>query len=212
MFYELLDANTLLRVFQHMSKGVEHTAHKKDYIIKQGDVADYCILIISGTVDVLSEGDNDYLLVTSCGEGDILGEMGLFCNVQKRTTSIRANGNVRYYKVMYSDFMKYVDEGNYSVLCHITIMIADRLKATTSHTYDIANLKVKDRIAKLLVELVQENSNDDCVIKISRRDVAARVGCTRELAGRYIGELHDEGYIDAKGMSIKINKSLLENN
>lgn len=211
MFYKLLDNNRVEEVFKHLSKDGELVASRKDNIIKQGDPADYCILILSGIVDVLSEGKDDYLLVTTCSAGEILGEMGLFCSTQKRTTSVRAHNEVRYYKVMYQDFMQYVSQGHNDILCHLTVMIADRLKATTSHTYDIANLKVKDRIIKLLIEFIkQAEDENECTVKVSRRDIAARVGCTRELAGRYIGEIHDEGYIDAKGMNIKINRTLLE--
>ncbi|MBT8129776.1 MAG: helix-turn-helix domain-containing protein, partial [Gammaproteobacteria bacterium] len=41
-------------------------------------------------------------------------------------------------------------------------------------------------------------------IRITRQDIAKMVGCSREMAGRVLKELEDEGLISAHGKTIVV--------
>jgi CRP/FNR family cyclic AMP-dependent transcriptional regulator len=110
--------------------------------------------------------------------------------------------------VKYNDFMRYID-GDYRPLYYLTQVMAERLHSTTRHADSVATMNVKDRLKNLLSEIYAEktssvNKADSVTFKMSRKEMSLRIGCSRELAGKFLKELKDEGLVEYAGMKITV--------
>lgn len=71
----------------------------------------------------------------------------------------------------------------------------------------LAYSSVRKRVADALLQVANkfaQNTNDSCIIKISRDDLAALVGTASETVSRMLADFKDEKLIDKKGSAINI--------
>ena len=61
-------------------------------LLKEGDDADFAVLILAGTIEVFVERDGKDLILTEASPGTILGELALLCGIP-RSASARAKEN-----------------------------------------------------------------------------------------------------------------------
>jgi CRP/FNR family cyclic AMP-dependent transcriptional regulator len=192
-------------------------AHRKTFdarkiIIHEGDVSESLYYIIEGSVNVQAENDaGDEIILAHLNEGDFFGEAGLFDFGQnddsKRTAWIITRSKSIIAEISYSQFRKIVSEDP-AVMFLLTSQIFDRLRKTSHKVRDLVFLDVKGRIAHCLLELAKEpdamTHPDGMQIRITRQDIAKMVGCSREMAGRVLKELEEEGLISAHGKTIVV--------
>jgi CRP/FNR family cyclic AMP-dependent transcriptional regulator len=71
---------------------------------------------------------------------------------------------------------------------------------------DLAYVDVTGRIAHTLLQLSKQpdamTHPDGMQIRITRQELAKMVGCSREMAGRVLKELEEEGLLTARGKTI----------
>ena len=60
-----------------------------EILLKEGDEADFAVLILTGTIEVFVERDGKDLILTEASPGTILGELALLCGIP-RSASARA--------------------------------------------------------------------------------------------------------------------------
>ena len=86
--------------------------------------------------------------------------------------------------------------------------MAKRLRDTTQKVGDLAFVDVTGRIASTLLDLSKQpdavTHPDGMQIKVTRQEIARIVSCSREMAGRVLKTLEDQGLISAKGKTIVI--------
>lgn len=80
-----------------------------DVIVRQGDVGDCMYVIQDGEVEIISEENEDEILLATRGEGDFIGEMAIF-DRDVRSATIRAKGKVRILTVDKKNFMRRINE------------------------------------------------------------------------------------------------------
>lgn len=139
------------------------------------------------------------------------GEAGLFeldaNDESKRTARVIARADTVIAQISYTQFRKIVGEDP-AVMFLLTGQIFHRLKKTSQKVRDLVFLDVKGRIAHCLLELSQEpdamTHPDGMQIKTTRQDLAKMVGCSREMAGRVLKELEEDGLITAHGKTIVV--------
>lgn len=79
-------------------------------VCKQGETADAAYLILEGQADIILEGPGaPPLTVATLGANEILGEIGLLCNVPRNAT-VRAKGRLVTLKIAKDPFMRMVRE------------------------------------------------------------------------------------------------------
>lgn len=192
-------------------------AHRKTFdakkiIIHEGDVSDSLYYIIEGSVNVQAENDaGDEIILAHLNEGDFFGEAGLFDfdldDESKRTAWVIARSKCVIAEISYEQFRKIVSEDP-AIMFLLTSQIFGRLRKTSQKVRDLIFLDVKGRIAHCLLELAREpdamTHPDGMQIKSTRQDIAKMVGCSREMAGRVLKELEEEGLISAHGKTIVI--------
>lgn len=110
-------------------------------------------------------------------------------------------------EISYTQFRKLVKEDP-EILFMLSAQVFDRLIKTSQKVRDLIFLDVSGRIARTLLELSQQpdamTHPDGMQIKITRQDIAKIVGCSREMAGRVLKELEEDGLISAHGKTIVV--------
>ncbi len=187
--------------------------HRRKYparstIIHAGDKPDSLYLIIDGSVSVLIE-DNDgrELVLAYLNSGDFFGEMGLFDGSDVRSAWVRAKTECEVAEISYAKFTQVVHD-NPDVLFRVAAQLAMRLRNTSRKVSDLAFLDVTGRVARTLLELCQQpdamTHPEGMQIKITRQELGRLVGCSREMVGRVLKALEDQGLISAKGKTMVV--------
>jgi CRP/FNR family cyclic AMP-dependent transcriptional regulator len=183
----------------------------KSQIILPGDVSSSLYFILDGSVSIIigGEGDDDHEMVVSyLNPGDFFGEMGLYQDEpEPRSAMVQAKTECEVAEISYERFHKI--RGQFpDILFAISVQIASRLRHTTRKLSDLAFVDVSGRIAHSLLELCEQpdamTHPDGMQIKVTRQELGRIVGCSREMAGRVVKSLEDEGLVSAAGKTIVV--------
>ena len=86
--------------------------------------------------------------------------------------------------------------------------MAERLRNTTRKVGDLAFLDVTGRVARTLLDLCRQpdamTHPDGMQIKVTRQELGRIVGCSREMVGRVLKTLEEQGLINVKGKTMVI--------
>jgi len=182
---------------------------KNTLVVSEGDKSvDYVYLIRSGRVKVFlcsAEGKEIDLAVLE--PGDYFGEMSL--DGGPRSASVMTLARTELAIMRQSEFRKFLAASPDFSMQLIQKLIA-RTRSLLKSVKSLALMDVSDRVARLLLEMATEE-NGKLIIneKLSKRDIANRVGATREMASRVFKDLVASGYIQMENKRITISKQLL---
>lgn len=179
----------------------------KSTIIYAGDEGDTLSYIVKGSVTVLIEDDDGReMIVAYLNEGDFFGEMGLF-KQRDRSAWIRAKTECEVGEISYTKFQE-ISKEHPEFLYAIGVQMAKRLRDTTRKVGDLAFLDVTGRVARTLLDLCKEpdamTHPDGMQIKITRQEIGRIVGCSREMVGRVLKTLEDQGLVSVKGKTMVV--------
>ena len=154
-------------------------------------------------------------MVAYLNAGDFFGEMGLFEAEPLRTAEVRTREVCEIAEISYENFIelsKQYPDLSYTVFAQL----ARRLKNTTRKMTDLAFIDVTGRIARCLIELANQPEAmllpNGRQIRITRQEIGRIVGCSREMVGRVLKTLEDQGMIQTDGKAILIFDTSLEEN
>ncbi len=181
----------------------------KSVIIYAGDQPDALYYIIEGSVTVLIEDeDGREIVLAYLNPGDFFGEMGLFDEQQNRSAWVRARTRCELGEISYARFRQLAEEDP-SILFALASQMALRLRKTSRKVGDLAFLDVTGRVARTLLELCKEpdalTHPEGMQIRITRQEISRIVGCSREMAGRVLKALEDQGLISVAGKTIVVH-------
>lgn len=180
-------------------------------MVHQGAKSDCLYLILEGSVSVMvqDEADPDHMMVVSyLNPGDFFGEMGLFSDSENvRTAMVVARTRCEVAEVSYERFHQIRSQFP-DILFAIARQLGNRLRLTTRKLSDLAFVDVSGRIARTLLELCKEpdamTHPDGMQIRITRQELGKLVGCSREMAGRVLKALEEDGLISVSGKTIVV--------
>ncbi len=180
----------------------------KSLIIYAGDTPDALYYIMDGSVTVLMEDDEGREIVLAyLNKGDFFGEMGLFDRQPGRSAWVRARTDCTLAEISYSKFRQ-VSQDEPDLMFAVASQMATRLRKTSRKVGDLAFMDVAGRIARTLLDLCKEpdamTHPDGMQIRITRQELGRIVGCSREMAGRVLKELEEQGLISAAGKTIVV--------
>jgi len=180
----------------------------KSTLIYAGDKSDSLYYIIKGSVTVIIEDDEGReMIVAYLNDGDFLGEMGLFEEQDSRSAWIRAKTECEVAEISYTKFQELTEE-HPEFLFALGSQMAKRLRNTTRKVGDLAFLDVTGRVARTLLDLCKEpdamTHPDGMQIKITRQEIGRIVGCSREMVGRVLKTLEDQGLVSVKGKTMVV--------
>ena len=188
------------------------SAHKRRYprgstIIFAGEESDSIFYITKGSVTVIIEDDNGRdIIVAYLNEGDFFGEMAMF-GEGTRTAWIKAKTECEVAELGYQKFIE-LSQRDTGMLYELATQLADRLGKTTQKVGDLAFLDVTGRVARALLDLSTEpdamTHPDGMQIKITRQEIGRIVGCSREMLGRVLKTLEEQGLVTVKGKTMVV--------
>ena len=181
----------------------------KSTILCAGDVSDSLYYIVNGSVTVVIEDDEGReMIVAYLNQGDFFGEVGLFEEeAAQRTAWVKARSNCDVAEISYDRFKSLIVEDS-ELLMKLTGQMAERLKHTTRKMGDLAFLDVTGRVARTLLDLCKQpdamTHPDGMQIKITRQEIGRIVGCSREMVGRVLKSLEEQGLVSVKGKTMVV--------
>lgn len=183
----------------------------KSTVLRQGEVSDTLYLILEGSVSVMVEDEAEpghMMVVSYLNHGDFVGEMGLFEDEdQVRSAMVVAKTDCEVAEISYQKFHQL--RAQYpEVLYAISRQLGKRLRQTTRKLTDLAFVDVSGRIAHTLMDLCKEpdamTHPDGMQIKITRQELGKIVGCSREMAGRVLKALEQDGLVSVSGKTMVV--------
>jgi CRP/FNR family transcriptional regulator, cyclic AMP receptor protein len=188
-------------------------AHRRKYppkstLIYAGDKSDSIYFILKGSVTVLVEDESGReIIVSYLNKGDFFGEMPLFTEDTPRSAWVKAKSECEVAELSYAKFRE-LAEKHTELLYAVGRQMADRLTRTTQKVSDLAFLDVTGRVARTLLELTKQpdamTHPDGMQIKITRQEIGRIVGCSREMVGRVLKILVDQGLVSVKGKTMVV--------
>ena len=183
----------------------------KDVILKQGAASNSLYLILDGSVSVMVEDESteDHMMVVSyLNPGDFVGEMGLFdSDVPVRSAMVVARTRCEVAEISYERFHQIRDQFP-DILYAISRQLGKRLRLTTRKLTDLAFVDVSGRVAHTLLDLCKEpdamTHPDGMQNKITRQELGKIVGCSREMAGRVLKTLEENGLVSVSGKTMVV--------
>ena len=181
---------------------------KNTMVVSEGDrTTDSIYLIVSGRVKVfLCSADGKEIDLNVLEAGDYFGEMSL--DQGPRSASVMTLERSELAVVPQAGFKKFLAE-NPEFAMQLILKLIARTRGLIKSVKSLALLDVSHRVARLLLEMATEE-NGKLIIKekLSKRDIANRVGATREMASRVFKDLVTSGYIQMENKKITIAKRL----
>jgi len=203
-----LDTATIERFLAH--------SHRRRYptrtdVFRPGDPAGTLYYVISGSISIIAEEDDDRELVLGYfGAGEFVGEMGLFIESDTREVILRTRSQCELAEISYERLHQLMQTTLVAdaprLLYAIGVQLSKRLLDTTRKASRLAFLDVTDRIVRTLHDLAREpeamSHPQGTQLRVSRQELARLVGCSREMAGRVLKKLQADGLLHARGKTV----------
>ncbi|MFN3581109.1 MAG: cAMP-activated global transcriptional regulator CRP [Pseudomonas sp.] len=195
----------------YLSHCLLHHFNARSTIIQAGDHSDSLFYIVKGTVTIVIEDKQGReMIIAYLNQGDFFGEMGLFEELlpqQDRSAAVRAKSECEVAEVSYEKFRE-LSNTDPELLYAVARQMAERLRNTTRKVGDLAFLDVTGRIARTLLDLCKQpdamTHPDGMQIKVTRQEIGRIVGCSREMVGRVLKSLEEQGLINVKGKTMVV--------
>ena len=187
----------------------------KSDLLHTGEPADSLLYLVEGSVSIVIEDEEGHEIVLAyLNKGDFIGEMGLFSPEERPTRSgmVRTRAECDVAEIQY-DKLESLFEGELrsharDILYAIGGQLTTRLLNTSRKVGHLAFLDVTGRIAGTLLDLCKQpdamTHPDGMQIRITRQELGRIVGCSREMAGRVLKNLEEQGLIYVKGKTIVV--------
>ena len=184
------------------------TVPPKTVGIHAGDLPDILYYVVEGSVEVMIEDeDGNEMVLSYLNKGQFFGEMGLFYEQPTRSAWVRTRTECELAEMTYPRFRQVANESP-GLLFELATQLASRLERTNKKLGDLAFVDVTGRIAHAIMDLCNEpdalTHPDGMQIKVSRQELSRLVGCSREMAGRVLKVLEEQGLLHAKGKTIVV--------
>ncbi len=192
--------------------------HTKSYdknvdFIRAGEPAESLYYLIEGSVAaIIEDEDRRELMLAYINKGEFIGEMGLFVPLNTRSVIIRTRTKCRVAEITYQRLDRLLDTELKDLakefLYAIGLQLSTRLRQTSRKVGHLAFLDVTGRIAGTLLDLCKQpdamTHPDGMQIRVTRQEIGRIVGCSREMAGRVLKNLEEQGLISVTGKTIVV--------
>ena len=184
------------------------TVPQKTVMIQAGDLPDVLYYIVDGSVEVMIEDeDGNEMVLAYLNKGQFFGEMGLFYEQSTRSAWVRTRTECEIAEMTYPRFRQIASESP-GLVFELATQLATRLDRTNRKLGDLAFVDVTGRVAHAIMDLCNEpdamTHPDGMQIKVSRQELSRLVGCSREMAGRVLKVLEEQGLVSASGKTIVV--------
>ncbi len=184
---------------------------KGEIIIQQSDYGNALYIIHQGSVNVTHENvDGKEVIISVLRVGDHFGEVALLDD-EPRSATVSAREACEVSAIRKGDFeilLKTIP----ALVANMNRALCQRLRQADELIEMLALSNVSGRVVRLLQSLAQPIDNQMVVIeRLTHREIAARVGSSREMVSRIIRALVDADRVEVSAdRKIILKPSLLQ--
>jgi CRP/FNR family cyclic AMP-dependent transcriptional regulator len=182
-------------------------------LIRQHEPADSLYYLMEGSVAAIVEDkERREIVLAYINQGEFIGEIGLFTPESFRSVKVRTRAKCKVAEIGYKTLDQLMDgqlrEYMKDLLFAIGHQLSQRLRSTSYKVGNLVFLDVADRVAHTLLDLSKQpdavTHPDGMQIRITRQEIGRIVGCSREMAGRVLKDLEDQGLVSVSGKTIVV--------
>jgi CRP/FNR family cyclic AMP-dependent transcriptional regulator len=171
---------------------------KNAVIVSEGDDTGSLYVLLSGRVKVfLADANGREVELNRLGPGEYFGEVTL--DGGPRSASVMALEETRCAVVRRAELLGLI-ERQPELALHMLRRLARRVRALSENVRSLALMDVYGRVARLLLELAEEKDGRLVIDEpLTHKEIAARVGASREMVSRIFSDLAEGGYVGKDG-------------
>src|SRR5512145_2079051 len=176
---------------------VARTFPKNTVVVTEGDRTDSLYIIVSGRVKIYASDENGKEIILShAGPGEYFGELVL--DEGPRSASVMTLEPTRFLIVPKEDFGEFVTRSPEFSL-HVIRKLIRKVRVLTNDVKSLALMDVYGRVARMLLDLAVEREGALVIEnRPTQQEMANRVGASREMISRILGNLANGGYINVE--------------
>ena len=168
-------------------------------LIEEGDHDDAIFILLSGRVRVFGSGDNGReITYGTYGSGEYLGEISL--DGGPRSASVETLDACECVVVTRQTLTQHIAE-NPEFAFELLAKVIHRARVATLNAKQLALNDVYGRLVLLLNGLALDQPDGSRLIseRLTHREMANRLGCSREMVSRIVKDLENGGYVASDG-------------
>lgn len=182
-------------------------------VVRPGDESRDLIYVVDGSLSVSTTGeDGRELILSYLNPGDFIGEMGLFMKASERQVRVQARSRGELAQIPYTRLREALTselrDHAIEIMTAIGSKLAQRLLQTRRKVLHLAFLDTQGRVAKALIDLCNQpdavSHPEGTQIRVTRQELSRIVGCSREMAGRVMKNLEEDGMLRASGKTVLV--------
>jgi CRP/FNR family transcriptional regulator, cyclic AMP receptor protein len=183
---------------------LEACLHVRSYpervtIVNEGDISNSLYLILEGKVKVFttSEDGREAVFCTQ-GPGEYFGEVAL-ADDAPRSASVITLAPTRLAILAREDLLRCMRD-HPGIGLAIIQGLAGRVRRLTEQVRSLALLDVYSRLIQLLTDLAEDRDGELVIEpRLTHQELASRIGASREMVTRILGDLVRGGYLRIEG-------------
>ena len=174
--------------------GTVRSYAKNIILLQEGDRTDQIYIVLSGRLKVfLSDSNGKEIIVDMLGENQFFGEMAL--EGDPRSASVMTMEPSRV-SIVERDRFQHFLATNPDAAFDLILMLIRRARNLTRLVGSLALLDVYGRVARLLLDTTVDESGQPIVsARMTQKEIATRIGASRETVSRILSDLREGGYI-----------------
>lgn len=170
----------------------ERAAGSGDLILLEGEPADAMYFVASGVVKTFKTStDGKEQILSFVRPGEPFNDVPVF-DGGPNPASVQAMGPVVLYGIRNSD-LEAILRDHPQVSLNVTHVLSQQIRHLVSLVEDLSFRHVIARVAKILLEYASDGTGPKP--KLTQQEMAAMAGTAREMVGRSLKSLEDEGAI-----------------
>jgi CRP/FNR family cyclic AMP-dependent transcriptional regulator len=176
-------------------------------VVSEGDATDSLYVVLAGRVKAfVTDESGKELVLTTIGAGDFFGELVL--DGGPRAASIMTLEPARFFVIPQRDAEALVS-GNPQFARHLVRKLIGKVRSLTERARDLALKDVYARLVRFLEHEAEEEEGRRVVReRLTQAEIAARIGGSREMVSRILGDLAAGGYVALEAKRIVLLKKL----
>lgn len=206
---QIIDQRAIARFLRYCDI---HSYPPRQTFIRAGEQNQNLYYIVEGSVSVSSQIEGRGLIYTYLNQGQFIGEVGFFHPTQTKNVDVKTRCACKLAEIPYEQFKYLLKDELYDYAVDLLFMIgnqlADRLLVVSRNFRDLAFMDTEGRIAKCLLDLCKEpgaiEQPEGIQIHITRKEISRLVGCSREIAGKFLKDLESKELIAIEGKYITV--------
>ena len=170
----------------------EKSVRKGELITREGDSGEALYFVVSGVVKCFKtseEGKEQIIKIVL--PGDSFNDVAVLDDGPNPVSS-EAMSPVVLYGITKRDFERILQD-NQKVVANVVRILAERIRHLLELVEDLSFRRVTGRIAKLLLDYAGDGTGSRP--RLTQQEMAAAVGTAREVVGRSLKTLQEEGAI-----------------